>query len=390
MPWSVGPVDDRVKLMELWESGRYSVVELAERSGVTRQCVHKWIRRWRAEREAGMVELSRAPLNPRRTDPTLVEQLLKLKGEHPHHGPEKLVTMMGARDGTLPMAVSTAGKILEAHGLVRRRRRRRDRVGPSTSAPRLPIVGAGHTLTADHKGYFRLGNGSYCYPLTIADPISRYLFAIDAQARPTVEAAWRVFDRLFREFGLPDQILTDNGVPFCSARSLGGLTELSKRWIKLGIHVARIDPGKPQQNSVHERIHRTLKQAATVPPQKTLPGQHRHFEHFRYDYNWLRPHKALGLKPPAAFLRSFRRSYLGRMPTVLEYPPHFELRRVRETGELKLDGRRFFLSEVLAREVVGLDQVDDHRHQIYFGSLLLGHYDTREGRIVKTEVAAKK
>ena len=383
MPWSGGPVDDRIELMKMWESGRYSVVELAEKTGVTRQCVHKWIGRWKADREEGMAELSRAPLNPRRVEPVLIEQLVRLKGEHPTYGPEKLVTMLSGRDGKLPMAVSTAGKILDAYGLVRRRKRR-ERVSPS-SAPRFAVPGPGHTLTADHKGYFRLGNGKSCYPLTVADPISRYLYAIDAQARPTVEAAWKVFERIFGEFGVPDQILTDNGVPFCSARSLGGLTELSKRWIKLGIHVARIDPGRPQQNSVHERMHRTLKAEATRPAQKNNGSQQQHFNDFRYRYNWLRPHKGLNLVPPAERLTPFRRSYEDMRRREIAYAPHLKLRRVRESGEMKIDGQRIFLTEVLAREVVGLEQVDEHRTAIYFGELLLGYYDGRERRIVKNE-----
>jgi transposase InsO family protein len=336
-----------------------------------------------------MVEQSRAPLNPHRVDPALIEQLVRLKAEHPNYGPEKLVTMMSGRDGKRPMAVSTAGKILTAYGLVRQRKQR-DRVGPPSAATRLPIPGPGHTLTVDHKGYFCLGNGKHCYPLTAADPISRYVYAIDAQGRPTVDAAWKVFERIFGEFGVPDQILTDNGIPFCSARSLGGLTALSKRWIKLGIHVARIDPGRPQQNGVHERMHRTLKAEATRPPQKTQGAQQQHFDKFRYSYNWLRPHKALGLVPPAERLTPFRRSYQDVRNVEIEYAPHLELRRVRETGQLKIDGQLIFLTEVLGREVVALDQVDDHHTEIYFGTLLLGYYDRRQRRIVKNAIPAEK
>ena len=388
MPWSRGPVGDRIELMRMWESGQYTVAELAGRAGVSRQCVHKWIGRWKSEGEAGMVERSRAPLNPQRVDPKLVEQLLRLKDEHPDRGPEKLVTMMSGRDGKRPMAPSTAGRVLDAYGLVQHRKRR-ERVGPPSSAPRRPIPGPGHTLTADHKGYFRLGNGRNCYPLTLVDPGSRYLYAIDAQARPTVAAAWKVFEHIFSEYGVPDQILTDNGVPFCSARSLGGLTELSKRWVKLGIHVARIDPGRPQQNSIHERMHRTLKAGATRPPQATNRLQHQHFQEFRYDYNWLRPHKSLDLRPPAELLTPFRRSYASLQGVEPEYPPHFELRRVRSSGELKIDGDRFFLSEVRAGELVGLDRVDDQGIEIYFGPVVLGYYDRRRRCIVKDATPAE-
>lgn len=387
MPWSRGPVKDRIELMRMWESGRYTVVELAERAGVSRQCVHKWVRRWKADGEGGMEELSRAPLNPSRVDPELIQQLLRLKQEQPDRGPEKLVTMMSGRDGKLPMAVSSAGKILDSYGLVRRRKRR-ERVGPPSSAPRLPIPGPGHTLTADHKGYFRLGNGKSCYPLTLVDPGSRYLFAVDAQARPTVAAAWKAFERVFCEFGVPDQILTDNGVPFCSARSLGGLTELSKRWVKLGIHVARIDPGRPQQNGVHERVHRTM--MITARPQQTHALQNVHFEAIRYDYNWLRPHKSLDLRPPAERLTPFRRSYAALRGAALEYAPHVVERRVRPTGEIKIGGRQLFLTEVLAGEVVGLDQADDDCIEIYFGPILLGYYDERERRIVKNAIPRQK
>lgn len=385
MPWSGGPVDDRIRFMRMWETDDYTVVELAERAGVSRQCVHKWINRWKIDRERGMVDQSRAPLNPRRIGADKIEALLSLKRDHSDWGPEKLVTLMSDRDGTTPMAVSTAGKILDAYGLVKRRKRR-DRVGPPSAAPRLPIPGPGHTLTADHKGHFQLGNGKDCWPLTVLDPISRYLYAIDAQSAPTVDAAWKVFDRIFRTFGLPDQILTDNGVPFCSARSLGGLTELSKRWIQLQIHVARIDPGRPQQNGVHERMHRTLEQAATRPPQRTLDKQQQHFESFRYEYDWIRPHKALDLHPPASALRAFRRSYSGRIPAEFPYPAHYELRRVRPTGELKINGRRMFLSEVLARELVGIDRIDERRADLYFGTCHLGWIDMIEGRVVKAEI----
>ena len=296
---------------------------------------------------------------------------------------------MGDREGNLPMAVSTAGKILDSYGLVKKRKRR-DRVGSAPSTKRVTIVGPGHTLTADHKGYFRLGNGQYCYPLTIADPVSRYLFAIDAQARPSVAAAWDVFERIFVEFGLPDQILTDNGVPFCSAKSLGGLTELSKRWVKLGIHVARIDPGRPQQNGRHERMHRTLKAAAIQPPQRTLAAQHRHFQAFRYKYNWLRPHKSLELRPPAEALTPFRRSYAAQHREEVQYPPHMMLRRVRETGEVKISGKRLFLSEVLSREVVALEQLSETRTDIYFGTMMLAHYDAELGQIIKAGLPSKK
>ena len=381
MPWSRGPVDDRKRLMEKWDTGKYRVTELAAEGKVSRQCLHKWIKRWEAEGEAGLQELSRAPKNPKRTDATHVEQLLELKAAHPRFGPEKLVPMLADRDGNRPMAVSTAGKILNGYGLVQPRKKR-DRVGPPNSAPPRAIPTAGHTLTADHKGYFRLGNGRYCYPLTIADPISRYIFAIQAHPSTDTNLARDAFEQVFEQFGIPEQIITDNGTPFCSAKSLGGLTALSKWWIKLGIHVARIDPGRPQQNGRHERMHRSLKEAAITPPQHTLARQQKHFDAFRYEYNCLRVHKGLNLVPPASVMRRFRRPLPAKLgdPT---YPAYFETRRIQDNGSLKLGGRRIFVSEVLAGELIGLDQVTDGGYELHFGSCVLGLLDAATGKISK-------
>ena len=383
MGWIEGPVDERIRLMKKWETRRYTVEELAAEAGVTRQCLHKWIRRWRASGEAGMLEMSRAPLNPRRTDPLVIEQLLALKRSYMELGPSKLVTMMSDRDGTVPLSVTTAERILDSYGLVRKRRRR-ERVGPPNSAPRIGVLAPGHTLTADHKGYFRLRNGRNCYPLTLADPISRYLYALEAKPSTSFHDTWPVFERIFREYGVPDQILTDNGVPFCSARSLGGLTELSKRWLKLGIHVARIAPGRPQQNGTHERIHRTLDDKG-LAVERTHRLQQSSYESFRYEYNWLRPHSSIGERPPAERLTAFRRSYPERL-TDPTYPEHMLLRRINHVGEIKLGARRYFLSEVLAGELVGLDQADADRYEIYFGTCLLGSLDTRTAAVSKEPI----
>jgi putative transposase len=190
------------------------------------------------------------------------------------------------------MAASTAGEILKRHGLVRPRRRRRGVV----RVERSPIIvpASGHTMTADYKGHFRLGNRHYCYPLTIADPASRYIFAIEALASTNGNRARPVFERVFREYGLPEQIVTDNGSPFCAPASLGAISELSKWWIRLGIRPVRIDRGKPQQNAIHERMHRTLKEWTTCPAQRTMPSQQCSFDEFRLEYNTVRPHQSLG------------------------------------------------------------------------------------------------
>jgi putative transposase len=234
-------------------------------------------------------------------------------------------------------------------------------------------------MSADHKGQFRLGNRRYCFPLTIADPASRFVFAIEGQTSTRVKPVLAVFERVFREWGLPEQMITDNGCPFCTTRALGGLTELSKMWIKLGIQHVRIVPGRPQQNGVHERMHRTLKQDATQPPEANMNAQQYRFDGFRQEFNHVRPHQALGQERPASRVQSYRRPYPNRIPAI-EYPDSFEVRTVRSNGQIKWKGDLLFVSDVLRDESVGLVQVDDDRWQLYFGTVHLAWWNERTSK----------
>lgn len=373
MPWSEGRVDERKRLIMLWEGGA-TPTELARRFGVSRPTVYETIRRWQEDGPSGLVERSRAPhSSPTQTSADVVAALLTLKERYSDYGPDKLVRLL--RDENITLSASTARDILRRNGKVRARRARPPRWSPAET-PRIVVPGEGHTMTADHKGAFRLGNGRYCHPLTIADPASRYVFAIDALASTRVGPAIQVFERVFREWGLPEQIVTDNGTPFCTARSIGGLTELSKWWIKLGVQHVRTEPGRPQQNGRHERMHRTLKQNATTPPERTFAAQQRRFNSFLDEFNHVRPHQALGQERPASRVRSYRRSYPARLP-MIEYPASFEVRRVRSNGEMKWKGELLFVGSVLRDEPVAMVPIDGERWKLYFGPVHLATWDER-------------
>jgi putative transposase len=215
--------------------------------------------------------------------------------------------------------------------------------------------------------------------LTIADPASRYILAIEAHRSTNVQPAMKVFERVFREWGLPEQIITDNGVPFCTSRSLGGLTDLSKMWIKLGIQHVRTQPGRPQQNGIHERMHRTLKDKATKPPERNSKAQQRRFDVFSHEFNHIRPHQSLGQERPASRVQRYRRVYPDRIPPI-EYPASFDVRSVRSNGQIKWKGEMLFLSEVLRDERVALFQIDEHRWQIYFGPVHLATLNEQLGK----------
>jgi transposase InsO family protein len=364
----------------IWDVNRgMSVTAAAEIHGVQRSCAYKWVGRYRELGEAGLQELSRAPeCSPKRTPQALVDELLELKRKHPDFGPAKLAPMLAKSHGEQVMAVSTAGDLLSGHGLVRKRRSRHRWPGPIEHGP-FVVAGAGDSMTTDYKGQFRMSNGALCYPLTIADPFSRYVFAIDALASTNTAGAKAGFERVFREYGIPRQMISDNGTPFCSTRSLGGLTQLSRWWIELGIMPIRIEPGHPQQNGIHERMHRTLKDWIRRNRQASLRPQQRSFNAFRQEFNHIRPHQSLGQKPPVSALEPYRP--FSSRPSRLEYDTTMDVRSVRSNGQIKWNGTQIFASEVLAGTQVGLLQIGEAAWSIHFGHVLIGYLDGLTARV---------
>ena len=356
-----------------------TISEAARRHGVARSCAAKWVQRYReAEGVSGLEERSRRPEHsPNRTPQERVDELLKLKRKHKDFGPAKLVQMLEERHGGHFMAVSTAGTILARHGKVERRGFRRPSVGRIEHRP-YEVSGSGDTQTADYKGQFRMGNGELCYPLTIADPHSRFLLAIVAMPSTHMSLAKAAFERVFCEYGVPRQIITDNGTPFCSAISLGGLTQLSRWWIEIGITPVRIQPGRPDQNAIHERMHRTLKRWITRRKRKDLRSQQRSFDDFRAEFNHVRPHQSLGQKLPASAFKPY-----GPFPkrSSIEYDSTMEVRKVNANGEIKWKGLSIFTSEVLVGANIGLSQIADQLWSIHFGSVQIGFLDTETQRV---------
>lgn len=371
MPWR-SPMSAKEALIWDVNSGM-RVAAAAELHGVKRSCAYKWVGRFRELGEAGLKELSRAPeLSPNRTSQALVDELLELKRKYPHFGPAKLAPMLEERHGKRVMAVSTAGDLLSRHGLVEKRRPRQRSSGPITHGP-FEVGGAGDTMTTDYKGQFRMTNKTLCYPLTIADPFSRYVFAVDAFPSTHATTAKTVFERVFREYGIPRQMVNDNGSPFCRTHSLGGLTRLSRWWIELGIIPIRIEPGHPEQNGIHERMHRTLKDWVRRNPQSCMRAQQRSFNAFRKEFNHVRPHQSLGQKPPVTALKLYRP--FSSRPTKLEYGTTMVVRSVRPNGQIKWNGDLIFTSEVLAGANVGLLKIDEAAWSIHFGAVRVGYLD---------------
>jgi transposase InsO family protein len=381
MPWKeTCAMDQKVQLIGDWLSEEYSITDLSEIYGVSRPTVYKWIERYEMEGMDGLKEQSRAPgSHPNATAPEIVERIVAAKLARQRWGPKKVITRLRAQypEERWP-AASTAGEILKREGLVKERKRKR-RTPPYTQ----PLEGCGkpnQVWSADYKGQFRMGDGRLCYPLTITDNSSRYLLECRGLSGPTFKQTQPWFEWVFREYGLPAAIRTDNGAPFASV-AVGGLSKLSVWFIKLGIKPERIDPGHPEQNGRHERMHRTLKEETVDPPRHNLREQQRAFGLFKYEYNYERPHEALGQKPPASAYEPSERPYPVRAPKV-EYDDGEVIRQVRHKGEIKWKGRLIYVSEALAGEPIALQQRDNYLWEVRFSFHPLGILNELTGRIL--------
>jgi putative transposase len=380
MPWSTtSAMTQRLLFIRDCELGVFSFTALCARYGISRETGYTVLAQNRQEGRAGLEARSRRPhRSPHQTPSAVIDQLAEARRRHPTWGPKKLLWLLRRRDPAGPWpAPSTAGLWLKRRGLIRGPRRRRPLTHPGRPQTLAP---APNTLwTLDFKGHFRTGDGRYCYPLTLADDYSRYLLGCQALLQPTRGLVRPVLTRLFQEYGLPERIRTDNGAPFASC-ALARLSQLSVWLLRCGIHPELIEPGHPEQNPRHERMHRTLKAATTRPPGGNARAQQRRFNTFREEFNAERPHESLGMQPPETCYHRSPRPYRG--PTEpLEYPGHFELRKVSRNGGIRWQKAWVNVSHVLAEETVGFEAIADGLWDVYYRSVKLGRFSEQTGRI---------
>jgi transposase InsO family protein len=376
-------MDERLRFVVEAERDEEFFTTLCARYGIEPKTGYKWLRRFHTEGVRGLAERSRRPhRSPSATSPESVALLVELRHRHPSWGAKKLVAVLGERHPSLTLpAPSTAAAILKREGLIRVPRRRVVRAHPGR--PVTEMLAPNAVWTADFKGQFKTRDGIYCYPLTVIDGASRFFLSCRALGSVRYRETRPVFERLFRERGLPERMRTDNGVPFASL-ALGRLSRLSIWWVRLGILPELIEPSHPQQNGRHERLHRTLKAATARPPAGDRRAQQRAFDVFRAEYNSERPHEALGQQPPARVYTASPRPYPERLAP-LEYPAHYEVRLVSANGGMRWHFHRVNVSHLLAGEYVGLEEVADGEWDVYFGPLWLGRFHERLMRIVDTQ-----
>lgn len=376
MPWQATDVEkERMRFLAAVEEGRYSMSELCERFGIRRQTGYTLLERWREEGVGALKERSRAPKHsPHRIGEELQAVLLEARGAHPTWGPRTILAWVQKRRPELELpAASTVGDLFKREGLVKSRPRRRSWRHPGRAS--VTASKANQLWSTDFKGQFRTSDGQTCYPLTVADAHTRFLLACDGLVSTAHQGAREIFERLFRTHGLPEAIRSDNGGPFAT-KAVAGLSRLNVWWTKLGIKHDRTQPGHPEQNGSHERMHRTLKAVTLRPPAADASEQQARFDAFRREFNEERPHQALAMKTPGSLYAASTREMPERIADPV-YPGHCRIRQVRANGILYFRDREIFLSELLIGEHVALEEVDDGIWSIYFYDLLLARLDER-------------
>ena len=374
-------MDERLRFVARLLEGE-KMAALCREFDVSRKTGYKIFQRYKDCGLEGLTDRSRRPYRQANQLPFQIEKLiLQLKRERPSWGAPKIREKLRRLHSDLPTpAISTVHAVLDRHGLVSRGRKRRYKAqGTTLSRP----LNANDLWCADYKGEFMLADRRYCYPLTISDFASRYLLACEALGSTKETYAFTVFERVFKEFGLPQAIRTDNGVPFASPHALFGLSKLSVWWLRLGIHIERIQPGRPQQNGRHERMHLTLKKETTKPAAQNFLQQQARFDDFIDCYNDERPHQALDMKYPAELYQPSPRPYHGL--DELHYPFHDQTITVTQCGRICFGRRKINLSTVFAGQNVGVKEVSDKIWLVSFMDYDLGFFDHEIGRLGKAD-----
>jgi len=351
---------------------RYSVSEVALKYGVSRPTVRLWRERYRKSGRSGLTDLSHAPQDcPHRMSDEL-EELILAERRRFGWGSKKILRRLADDHPKLDLPGRSAiDALLRRQGLVQVRTRRSATVA-SPFQHRYQATHSGELMTIDHKGQFLMGNGKYCYALTIVDNVSRYLLACVGLSSTRLSEAWPVITRVFRAQGLPVAMQSDNGPPFGSP--VGGLSTMSVRLMMLGVRPVFGRPAHPQDNGRHERMHLDLKADTTRPPGQNLVIQQKKFDAFVHRYNVDRPHEGIGMQRPANVFTPSPRPY-PRVQRRAEYAGHFETRIVSDGGDIKLNGRRIFLAKALQGQVIGLEEIDERLFNVHFFSFNIGKID---------------
>lgn len=382
MPWNkVTQMEELTRFVILAQTDRFTLTDLCEQFGISRKTGYKHLARYAESGLKGLEVRSHRPHQfPQRTDEAVEKLILAERRLHRTWGPKKLHKVLQVKHGIeSPPARSTIGEILRRHGLSVARRRRPGAYQALNDGLTVPTQ-PNHVWTVDFKGWFLLGNGQRCDPLTVCDRYSHYVLACQAKENQQFKGTLQSFRSLTRQVGLPEVIRVDHGSPFASI-GLGRLSSLSIWWIEQGIEVEFTRPASPQDNGSHERMHRDLKAEAIQPPSVNLAAQQRRFERWQHTYNHERPHESLDQQFPADFYQPSPRR-LNENDKPLVYPADYEVKTVSDSGHVAHEGKNYHVGEAFAGKPVGLHLNAEGQTELHFANLHLGNltFDAEGGR----------
>lgn len=380
MPWkNTTTMEQKIEFICEWQTGKYTITELCNCFGISRPTAYKLISRYEKQGIEGLREHSKRPLrHPNSTNEVVTKKILQLKGKHPRWGAKKIRRLLfnHCNADQIPSVV-TVHNILSKNGLVCPQKRLR-RVKPVF--PIFDPKDCNEVWSADYKGKFLMGNKKYCHPLTIADSRSRFIFTAKAHYRETYLSAKKEFTKIFRQYGLPKQIHTDNGIPFGAVSAIQRFTRLSYWFIDLGILPVYSDPSHPEQNGRHERMHRDLKAACALPSAYDLKSQQRKLNKFVKEYNYIRPHEALDMETPAKIHKYSTRHFPDKISSY-DYPTHMKVMNVTQNGSIRWKSYYWvYMSRALIAKQVGAEELGNGIWKVFYRNVFLGYFNEKDIR----------
>lgn len=386
MAWKVENMESqKQKFILLFKTGKFTKKALCAEFGISRPTGDLIIKRFEEEGWDALLERNKKPYrHPNQTPVEIENDIVNIRNRYPHWGARKIVELLLREwESEFIPSETTVNNIMKRYGLTIPRHKARRKI--QNHFPIFDPHEPNEVWSADFKGKFRMGNREYCNPLTIADSMSRFLFAIEALERPDTEASRPIFERVFRENGLPIQLHTDNGAPFGNSMALRRMTQLSVWIMDLGVTPVYSDPGHPQQNGRHERMHRDLKAESTRPPGVNIRAQQKMFDRFREDYNTVRPHESLGMKTPEeVHIRSIR-EYPNKIPEWY-YPKESRTKIVTVNGAIRFDSERLVMvSTALSGRYIGLEEIEQGIWLMYYRHVQLGYFSERTNEVYEVE-----
>ena len=380
MPWKETTImEQKIEFICEWRTGKYTITELCKAFEISRPTAYKLIDRFERQGYEGLREQSRAPrAHPNQTQEDIVKSILGLKNKHPLWGAKKIAKLLfnDFTEDQIPSVV-TIHNILKKHGLVCPQKRLR-RVKPVY--PIFDPKECNEVWSADYKGKFLMGNKIYCHPLTIADSKSRFLFTAKGHYKETLQSAKSEFTKVFRKYGIPNQIHTDNGSPFGSVRAIQRFTRLSYWFIELGIMPVFSDPAHPEQNGRHERMHRDLKASCAKPSSYDLKSQQRSLNRFVKEYNHVRPHEALGMETPASVHNFSTRPFPERVAS-FDYDANMRVLKVTKNGAIRWKSYYWvYLTASLMGKYIGIQELGNGIWKVFYRNVFLGYFNEKELR----------